>query len=381
MILKNNFRYILLFFISSRLFFVLATIIAVSFIPLRLGYLGDKLNPNEPFLFWVWANFDGQHYLSIAIEGYKNSNFAFFPLYPALISIIHDVTKLPHLYAGILISLTSFFLAIWMIYKITRIDFKSNIAWLTIIFLSFFPLSFYYHSVYTDSLFLLLTTSSFYFARKGKWYLCGLFGALATADRLSGLSLIPALALEWYLQNSQMIKSGLELIISFIRKALLPLSLILLGFLSYALYLQIKFEDWLLFQKSMIAWQQDEFVFPLRVLYRYIKIFFSVHPGLVEYWIAVLEFISFLCYISLSIYVWKKIRPSYGLFMVILLMLVTFTGTLWGSPRYFLHLFPGFIGLALLAHQNNLLKMALILVFLVLGSILTALFTRGYFVS
>ena len=131
----------------------------------------------------------------------------------------------------------------------------------------------------------------------------------------------------------------------------------------------------------MKAWNQDSFVFPLQVLFRYLKILFSVSPALFEYWIAVLEFISFLLYMALTFYVLKKIRPSYGIFMFVLLLLVTFTGTLSGGPRYILHLFPAFLALAILVSKNRALKIAIIVLFLILGFILSTLFTRGYYIS
>ncbi|KKR81596.1 MAG: hypothetical protein UU73_C0001G0128 [Candidatus Daviesbacteria bacterium GW2011_GWA1_41_61] len=401
---KKILTYLILLLISSRLFFFVAALLAPVFVSLRQGYLGDQLNPQDPYLFWVWANFDGYHYLNIAISGYQQLlsvqkfEFAFFPLYPATITILHNLTQIPYLYLGIVVSSVSLFLAMVMIYKIIRLDFNHKIALTSLAFLSFFPLSFFYHSVYTDSLFLLLTTSSFYFARKGNWTASGLFGALSTFDRLSGLALIPALVLEWYIQNKaklfsfenkagfllrnkKLFKQKQQLIISFLKKGMTALLLTLAGFLIYAYYLQIHFGNWLLFQKSMKAWNQDSFVFPLQVLFRYLKILFSVSPALFEYWIAVLEFISFLLYMALTFYVLKKIRPSYGIFMFVLLLLVTFTGTLSGGPRYILHLFPAFLALAILVSKNRALKIAIIVLFLILGFILSTLFTRGYYIS
>lgn len=378
---------IILIMLSSRLIFLIVALLAPLFIAIRTGYLGNRLNPQDQPLFWVWANFDGYHYLSIAAQGYQQLmqiqrfEFAFFPLYPLTIALLHNLTQIPHLYLGITISLVSLLLAMIVIYKIALLDFNKNVALLSLILLSIFPLSFYYHSVYTDSLFLLLTTTSFYFARKGNWYLSGTFGALATFDRLSGLSLIPALALEWCLQNRHLVNQKVKFIMTFLKKGMVALLLSVSGFLAYCYYLQTNFGDWLLFQKSMKAWNQDNFVFPLQVLYRYLKIFYSVNPNLYEYWIAVLELTSFLFYMFLTFYVLKKIRVSYGIFMLILLSLVTFTGTLWGGPRYVLHLFPAFIAIALLISKNKALKISTILLFLILGLILSSLFTRGYFIS
>lgn len=379
MVIQNTiYKYLTIFFISRTLFFIYA-LLAPFFITLRGGYLGSNQNPESHFWLWAWANFDGQHYLNIAISGYQGFNFAFFPLYPLLISSIHRLIPVPQLYLGILISSASLLGSMVFIYKIARLDFDQRIANLSLILLLFFPLAFFYNSVYADSLFLFLSTLSFYLARRKKWFLAGIIGSLAAFTRLSGLSLIPALFLEWYLQNKDVSKK--VLLSLFLKQAVIPLALIGTGFITYLLYLQLNHGDWLLFQKSMIAWRQNNFVFPLQIIFRYIKIFLSVDIRLFEYWVAVLELTSVLTYLALAVYVWKKIRPSYGLFMIVLLTLVSFTGTLGGSPRYTLHLFPGFLGLSLLASKNKAFKIGLILLFLILSLLLSALFTRGYFVA
>lgn len=365
---------ILVYFASSRLVFFFFALLAASFVPLNPGYIGSQSDPSAPYLAWIWANFDGRHFLDIATSGYQRTNFAYFPLYPAIIWLLGRISIIPPLYLGILISSLSFLTSMFVIYKIVRLDYKDNIAPLAILFLSLFPLSFFYHSVYPDSLFLLLSTSSFYFARKKRWLASGIFGGLTVLTRLSGVALIPALALEWYLQNK---KSGGR----FFKKGLLAPLLTLLGLTIYMIYLYFNFGDPLLFQKSMSAWQQQNLVFPPQVVFRYLKIFWSVDKTLLVYWVAVLEFVSLFAYLALSIYVWRKIRASYGLFMVVLLILVAFTGTFAGTPRFILHLFPGFVGVALLVNNNARLRLALTLVFLILGFVLTALFTRGYFVA
>lgn len=368
---------LLLYFTISRLLFIGFFLLGISFLSLREGYLGDQFDSSIPNYLSVWANFDGRHFLSIATEGYQRTNFAYFPLYPLLISLLGKIIPVSDIVLGILVSLVSYFLAMMMIFKIIRLDYKKEIAYLSLGLLSFFPLSFFYHSVYADSLFLMLTVSSFYFARKGNWWLSGLFCGLSTATRLSGIALIPALFVEWYLQNQDKkdLKSRL------IRECMPSLILGSLGFLGYLAYLQIQFGDFSLFQKSFSAWGQNGLVFPLQVVWRYIKIFFSVNPSLLIFWIAILEFLTLILYSAISIYVFKKVRKSYGVFMMILLLLVTFTGTFAGTPRYGLHLFPLFLGLALIISKRRMFRYFTYALFLVLGFILTALFTRGYFVA
>lgn len=372
----------LILLVSSRLLFLIFAVLGTYLVTARTGYLGVNLSPeNDHYLLWVWANFDGKHYINVAQFGYQRFDFAFFPLYSVLIFSINKIFSIHYIPAGIIISTLSFFGALVFLYKISLIDFDKRVASLALFFISFFPLSFFYHSVYTDSLFLMFTTASFYFARKKRWIWAGIFGGLATATRLTGMAILPALAVEWYLQN-RISKQGLkETFVLFLRKAVFPLTLAASGFIAYSLYLHFNYGNWLLFQKSMVAWSQDQFIFPPQVIFRYLKIFFSVSPGLLEYWIAVLEFVSFFAYLFIAVYVWIKVRISYGVFMVILLMLVTFTGTLAGNPRYILHLFPAFIGLAVLSKNQSLLKYALTTVFIILGFILTIIFTRGYFVT
>ncbi|MBI4032987.1 MAG: hypothetical protein HY377_00485 [Candidatus Blackburnbacteria bacterium] len=361
---------ILLYFFSSRLLFFTFALLAASFVPLNSGYVGSQSDPSAPYLAWIWANFDGRHFLDIAANGYQRTNFAYFPLYPAAIWLFGRISLIPPLYLGILISSLSLLASMFVLYKIIRLDYKDNIASLALLFLCLLPLSFFYHSVYPDSLFLLLSTTSFYFARKKRWMVSGMFGALTVLTRLSGVALIPALALEWYLQNKKITLRGL-----------VAPTLTLLGLFIYMLYLNSNFGDPLLFQKSMSAWQQQNWVFPPQVIWRYLKIFWSVDKTFLVYWVAVLEFVSLFTYLALSIYVWRKIRASYGLFMIVLLTLVAFTGTFAGTPRYILHLFPGIISMAVLLEKNKIARGLVVLVFLIFGLILTALFTRGYFVA
>lgn len=374
---------ILCLYSISRITFLVFAMLGLYFFPLDSGYLGKQVDSSVPAIVWEWANFDGRHYIDIAASGYRNTNFAFFPLYPLLISIFGNFFQIPFLYSGIFISLASFLVALVFIWKIIRLDYKKDIAQLAVFLICFYPLSFFYNSVYADSQFLLFSTASFYFARRGNWILAGIFGGLTTLTRLSGLALIPALLFEWISQNLNENQFRWKVLLPrFLKsKAMVCLLLTTLGFVSYLVYLQIFFGNWLLFQTSFSAWKQDEVVLLPQVLFRYIKIFLTVDMSLLVYWIAVFEFLSFFLYMGLAIYVWKKIRVSYGIFMIVLLLLVTFTGTFAGTPRYILHLFPGFLGMSVVLENKPKLKTIVFFAFIVLGFVLTGLFTSGHFIG
>lgn len=377
-------RRIILLFISWKVLLLIFAIIAAHFVPLNqkswLGFFHASVA--LPYPFWIWANSDGVNYLDIARSGYHYPNYAFFPLLPFLIFLVNDFLFLPNTISGLLISNIAAFLSFAMLYKITMLDFDKKIAWRTVLTLAVFPVSFYLGALYADSLFLVLSLTSFYFARKSKWLLAGIFVYFATLTRLVGGILFLALLVEWFLQQKARNKESIKTLVkNFLRQRAYYLFLGPLGLVTFMAYLQIQSGDFLLFQKAMAHWSQSETVFPPQVVFRYIKIFLFAAKDTVIYYVAILEFIAVFAYTFLSLYVLKKIRISYGLLMLGIFLLPTFTGTFQGMPRYILHAFPAFIALALLPKRSKKLFWGFIVISLILQAIFVALFTRGYFVA
>lgn len=69
-------------------------------------------------------------------------------------------------------------------------------------FLSIFPTAYFFHTDYTESLFLALVLATFLAMHRGCWIRAGLFGAAATLTHIHGILLVPALLSEvgwrWY---------------------------------------------------------------------------------------------------------------------------------------------------------------------------------------
>lgn len=363
-------------FISISVFSLLVPLNSIEVAP----SLGKFIDPSHPYLIWIWANFDGVNYIYIAREGYGNPNFAFFPLLPLLLFIGNKLLALDFTRTGILLTYTAFFTAAYFVYKITRLDYDEKTAFHTLVFLILFPLSFFYGAIYTDALFLLFSTASFYFARKQNWFLAGTLGYFASLTRLPGVILFPVLLLEWYLYQKPRNTSLLKMAKAFFKHHVFFVFLIPLGLLTYSLYLEFFHYDFLLFQKAMSNWGQGQFVFPPQVMYRYVKIFVTASLN-VQYFVALLEFVATISYFALTYYVFKKVRVSYAVFMFLLLILVPLTGTFAGMPRYLLHLFPGFIALSLLTRSSSKLFIRTIIFFAILQIALAVLFARGYFVA
>ncbi len=150
---------------------------------------------------WIWGfgNFDGVHYLKIAQEGYLAVySQAFFPLFPLLIRILNFLPRdmfldtrvfvdPSYFYTGLLLSNVLFFGFLVMLYKLLNLDYSQKTAFLTILSVLFFPTSFYFGSIYTESLFGLLVVASIYLFRKKKYVWAGVVGALASATRIFGI--------------------------------------------------------------------------------------------------------------------------------------------------------------------------------------------------
>ncbi len=146
---------------------------------------------------WIWsfANFDGVHYLTIAKSGYSSQyTQVFFPLYPILIAFFSKILPfLNPIIISLFVSNLFFLFMLLILQKLLNFDYNKTAVKQMIIFLIVFPTSFFFGSIYTESLFLFLVISAFYACRKKQWFLAGIIGALASATRLVGIFLLPAL--------------------------------------------------------------------------------------------------------------------------------------------------------------------------------------------
>lgn len=374
-----------LLFLGWRIFLFLPLIISQTFLGFRTGFdytrltyfLSDKTSILSNFLLYPFANFDGVYYLLIAAKGYT-VNAGFFPLFPLSIHIATlPFNVLPfdlaqYSIATFLVNIY-FFTGLIVFYKLLRLDYKKNIAILSIVFLLIFPTSFFFASIYSESLFLLLSLASFYFVRKKKWFWAGIVGAFLSATRLVGITILPAMLYEYfkYEKNKSVTK-------------LLSIFLAPLGLIAYAFYNLQKWGNAFYFIQAQGNLQNnrsvESVILPIQTVIRYFKILISVNPYLYEWWVAFFE-LSFFIFSLILFYIgWKKkIRFSYLLFGLFALLIPSLTGTLSGIPRYVLIIFPIFITLALI--KNKLFKIIYCAISAVLLFLFFMLFSKGYFIA
>ena len=385
-----NIKILLAVFLIWRVFLFFVVGVSGMQLPYRPGYEYTSITYWSKNAFFKdfpalssAANFDGVHYLTIA-GGHYDGEARFFPVFPQSIQLVADgigagkggIT--PQLFGiGLVLSNMFFAATIVLFYTLLKKDFSAKIALWSTLFLIFFPTSFFFGSVYSESLFLLLVLLSFWSAREKKWWLAGCCGLLAAGTRLVGVLIFPALLFEFSQQERKLAHRD-------VLKKIWPLFLVPFGLLSYAWFNELKWGNWLFFLQSQgdlgNSRSVNMVVNPLQTLWRYGHILLVLSPVQYEWSVAVLELVAVSGGGALLFLSWqKKIRPSYLIFSVLVFALPIFSGTFSGMPRYVLIAFPIFVTLGSI--QNTRLKIALLSVFAILLCVLTALFSRGYYVA
>ena len=156
---------LLVIFIWRAVLGLVAFFLAKNNFPLHptFPYYLSELAPKYPRSLSTFAFFDGIHYLRIAERGYVDTGTqAFFPLYPLTIRFFHQLTNLNYLNSALILSTYYILLATLLIWH----TFNKQTAKKIILLLLTFPTSFFFASVYTESLFLLLFSLWLYLIKR-----------------------------------------------------------------------------------------------------------------------------------------------------------------------------------------------------------------------
>ncbi len=316
--------------------------------------MADKYtSTNLPLWIIGFGHYDGINYSNIVDVGYNFTLSSFFPVYPSLILLLNNLFH-HSLFSGLIISNFCFYLLLKLLLK-NQPKLKLN-SWFILFFLTY-PTSFFLHSAYTESLFLLLFYLLLLTYRSSLFYLLPL-------TRVTGLFSV------------------------FFSKTKTQLILSLGGLTSYCLYLYIRFKDPLAFIHNLKIFGEQRsgtMVLLPQVYYRYLKILFTSSFNH-QYLVALIEISLFSLALLFSLLELKKFykdklnfRFRLALFSIASLFLPTLTGSFSSTPRYALLAISQFYYLANL--KNKYLKIAFILLFIIMHIYMFTSFFRGYFVS
>lgn len=249
-------------FTVSRVIIVLLLILASNFV-LKYPERRFGIDPSESYieltpestideLRRVAVLSDGGWLYSIACCGYEPApfdalvyhNWAFLPFYPLLWRAVAFFTG-GYALTSVALSTALFFFGLIAVYK-TALAFgeDSGTAERAVFYLAIFPLSYFFSLPRTESLFLLLSASCFLAARRERWGVAGILGALACITRVNGILLLPSILI-LYFQQTKRLK---------LRPALLWLLLMPLGIIAFMIYLKAHAGNAFAFLDVQAAW-------------------------------------------------------------------------------------------------------------------------------
>ena len=341
-----------LVFLGLRLLTFVIGLVAVSVIPPIdpvgvPGWAAHPVTPGWQNLFTAWERFDALWFLRIADSGYRlgDGSAAFFPLYPLTIRAVSVLLLGRPFAASVLVSNAAFLGALVMTYLLTVLELDERRARTTVVLLAFFPTSYFFLMPYSESLFLLLTVSAFWGARRGRWFLAGTCGALAALTRSVGIVLAPALAFEALHRRTEGRGRAWP--------GLAAAAATGLGTLAYLGWWRARTGDLLAPFSKQENWQR-EFSWPWISLWNGTRSAFRlIGTANGGYWLV--DWLIVVPVLALSVYAITRYRPSYAVYLAgSLLIPLTFVfedRPLMSMPRFVLCLFPAFWAAAELAER------------------------------
>lgn len=336
-------------------------VIAITFFIRILLFIISILASPDQNIFNLWNRYDYSWYIDIARDWYQvnergNLYIVFSPFYPILIKLATFLTN-DFLISTILVSLLASFSASIALFELTLLDFSRRSGILAVWFLNIFPSAYFLQASYTESLFLTLSLSTLYLFRKNLFTQSGISGMLLSMTRLNGILLIPTLLMET--------KNIGKSLISFL---LLPLGIIFYLEINY-----LTFNDPMYFLKPLSSNWYQQIAWPWIGINNLIN---SIQPvNNPSFYISFSELFFLLVILFFSIYVFLKVRKSYGIYMFINFLFYTSAGFIISTPRHALVLFPIFIALGTI--RNNTIIIALSIFSLFMLFFYTILYTQG----
>ncbi|MGI9103949.1 MAG: mannosyltransferase family protein [Terriglobales bacterium] len=290
-------------------------------------------------------NWDAYYYLHIAAHGYRSdepATFAFFPLFPALVAMLHKL-GLGLVTAGLLLNLLATGFAAVFLYLMamefcSREQCAQRAVWLFLLF----PSSYFLAAFYSEAVFCALGFGALWLARKRQWLAASMLLALLTATRPTALCFVLAVAVE-YLDAKQFSARKLD------RSALAFLAAPA-GLMAYMAYLQARWGDALLFARVQHQFW-DYRAFTWNLVKPLVQATRSA-VGLTQYgfWVeAARHWVTLACFVVALLALvggWRKLLPSYRVLIAASLLLFLASGSLGSVNRFVLPLFPVFLVLS-----------------------------------
>ena len=332
--------------------------------PIDSGFPPPVLEQGWHMLFTATQRQDAAWFLRIATAGYAphDGSAAFFPLYPLTVRIVGWFPGVGPLAAAIVVGNAAFFGSLLMLHALTRLELGAVAARRTVLFCAFFPTAFFLLAPYTEPLFLFLSISAFWFARRNRWVWAAVAGAGAAMTRNVGVLLIVALAVEAFRQW----REGRLLL-----PRLTAAASVALGPLVYFAYWQIRFQDFWAPLDAQRNWRREP-TFPLEALWHALQLAWRYQT----WWLIDVAVVG-VAIVGITIAAFR-VPLTYSVYAALsVLVPLTFTyepRPLTSMPRFMAVVFPAFWGFAIAAEPRRPPETAILVAFAAGFGILAFLF-------
>jgi hypothetical protein len=295
---------------------------------------------------------DAGWYAAIADTGYESvpyddsqpRSWAFFPLFPML---WHAAASLTGEYPLTGMALSHLFLLVGLLVVARLAEYFGRdqaFAERAVFYLAFAPNSYFFSLPLTESLFLMLSASSFWAAARGRWWSAGGLGALAAAARPGGILLLPALlvarlqdSIGWGKQRSHWLR---------IAAACVPILLVPLGLLAYMAFLSSLTGNPWAFRDIQSAWGRGS-TFGVRSTLKPLLDYAADPGGVAADWnLVALNACAAVGAFAAAIVLGVRRQWAYAVYTFSAVLVPLTTLTLGSMARFVLVLFPVFFVLA-----------------------------------
>jgi hypothetical protein len=277
--------------------------------------------------------YDASWYATIVEHGYDagpfdasvQHNWAFFPLQPMLWRAASALTGEVEL-TGIALANLYFLVALVVMHRLVLASgFDGGSADRSVLALALFPVSYFFALPWTESLFLLVSATSLLAATRERWWLAGCFAALAALTRVTGLFLLPSLAIVAWNARHRMARS-----------AWLAFALAPVAFAAFAAFLHFRTGDALAFVHI-----QPAFARPAHPTFAAIAGAFERWDWIIEGWnFRWLNAVSMLGgFVAAAWLAWRG-RVALAAFLALGLAAPLATATVMSGARYAIGLAP-----------------------------------------
>lgn len=316
-------------------------------------------HPSLAYTFW--ARWDTGWYVSLATDGYARlqhvlippghyqDGVAFAPALPLAIRITYRALHISPLLAGFVVVSVCLLVALVGIYQLAASDFGKSVASTTVLLVLVFPSAFFFDTVYAEAIVLMGTVWAVLLVRRDRLALAGVFATVAVLAKVAAVIILALMLIEYW----DRARSGI--IRRWRRLGWFLTPLLAVG--AWAAYLQYRLRNPLGFLTAHQEWNHHfsplvwgPVVNSVRDLLS-LSMFDQPHGV-----ISLLDLLSVLLLAAAAVYIFVRVRRSYGIYCGLALLAITSSGLLDSSYRHFLLAFPAFIGGAVLVQNRPWLE-------------------------